>query len=629
MKRYCTVIFLLLMVFSQAGCAPPPKSGPGAKYGASLPQDGGKPIIAVATKTRPAFRTVEKDGTELLEARGEVGRFGGTFYTSQIGDGPKTFNPWASTDATSSTLGGMMFSGLVSTDAYSGEVAPYLAKEVKLADDKMTYTVTLRKGLKWSDGKPLTARDVVFTWNEIIKAGLGNASQRDSVLVEGKFPEVKMLDDLTIQFKTAKPFVPFLRNLGTSIAPEHILKPVVAQGNAAFSGFWGVNAAEKHPEQFVSSGMWLLNSYDPRLQVTYKRNPNFFMVDKKGQRLPYLDEYRMSFVGDMNNQELQFEQGKTDTYSVPGNFVSRLRSLSKPVYQLYNLGPTAGTTFLALNENTRKNPQGKPYVDPIKAAWFNDVNFRQAVNHAINRDDIVANILKGVGAPLYTSESLASIYLNKTLAKGFSADPKYARSLLQKSGFRWNAQGQLIDPKGHPVEFTLLTNSGNTEREAIGVNIKQDLAGLGMKVNFKPIDFNVLIGSLQDSTWETMIMGLTGDNLEPHSGVNVWKSDGSLHLFNQRRSLGGKAMDLSDRLPWEKQIDAYLEQGAQTFNVAERHKIYDQFQQVVYDEAPLVYLYSPLGIVAVRERIHNFDPTPLEAFHNMEEIWIEPGVDKK
>jgi peptide/nickel transport system substrate-binding protein len=623
MKRHWTAIFLCLLIFTQAGCAPPPKSGPGAKYGAGIPKEGGREIIAVKPHKMPPFRTVEQNGVEMIEARGEIGRFGGMFSTSQIGDGPKTFNPWVSTDATSSTLGGMMFSGLVTTDAYTGDVLPYLAKAVKLGDDKMTYTVTLRKGLKWSDGESLTAKDVVFTWNEIVKPGFGNASIRDSVLVDGKFPEVKQLDDLTIRFKTAKPFEPFLRNLGNPIAPEHILKPIVAKGNDAFSAFWGVTTAEKHPEQFVGCGMWLLKSYDPRLEARFKRNPNFFMVDKKGQRLPYLDGYRMSFVGDMNNQELQFEQGKTDTYGVPGNFVSRMRGLSKPAYKLYNLGPTSGTLFLAFNETKRKSDQGKALVDPVRSAWFNDVNFRQAVNHTINRDDIVNNILKGVGAPLFTAESLSSIYLNKKLARGFAPDVDYAKGLLKKSGFKWDKQNQLIDAKGHPVEFTLLTNSGNTEREAVGVNVKQDLAALGMKVNFKPIDFNVMSGLLHEGNWETMIIGLTGDNLEPHSGANVWRSDGFLHLFNQRKIVPGKPTDLADRQPWEKEIDTLIEQGSQTFDEAERHRIYDQLQQVIYDQAPLVYLYSPLAIVAVREHIRNFDPTPLEAFHNMEEIWIE------
>ena len=623
MKRYLTGLMMIMLVLAQAGCAPPPSTGGGGNYGSQIPQDGGKPIINVAAKDKGLFKTVMVDGAELMQARGEVGKFGGTFYNSQIGDGPKTFNPWASYDATSSNLGGMLFAGLVTTDAYTGEVAPNLAKEVKVGDDKMTYTVTLRKGLQWSDGKPLTAKDVVFTWNEIIKPGFGNASNRDVVMVDGKFPEVKALDDLTIQFKTAKPFAPFLRNLSQNIAPEHILKPVVAKGNEAFSAYWGVTEATKTPKNFVSSGMWLLESYDPRLQVTFKRNPKFYMIDKEGKRLPYLDKYIISFVGDTNNQELQFEQGKTDVYSVPGNFVSRMRGLNKPTFQLYNLGPTSGTTFMAVNLTKRKNAQGKLLVDSVKSVWFNDVNFRQAINHTVNRDDIVANILKGVGAPLFTCESLASIYLNKELAKGFSPDVEYAKNLLKKSGFTWDAKGQLKDKAGHLVEFTLLTNSGNNEREAVGVNLKQDLAELGMKVNFKPIDFNVLVGKLNEGSWETMIMGLTGDNLEPHSGVNVWKSDGSLHLFNQRPIKPGKQTDISDRLPWEKEIDQYLEMGAQTFDEAERHRIYDKLQQVVYDQAPLVYLYSPLGIVAVRERIRNFDPTPLEAFINLEEIWID------
>ncbi|HEY9746229.1 MAG TPA: ABC transporter substrate-binding protein, partial [Oculatellaceae cyanobacterium] len=426
-----------------------------------------------------------------------------------------------------------------------------------------------------------------------------------------------------IEFKTAKPFAPFIRNLGANIAPAHILKPVVAKGPKAFSAFWSVNDAAKSPEKFVSSGMWLLDSYDPRLKVTFKRNPRFFMVDKKKRRLPYLDRYVLSFVGDLNNQELQFEQGKSDMYSVPGNFVSHVRKLNKPDFHLYNLGPTSGTTFMAFNLSTRKNAQGKPLVDPIRSEWFNDVNFRQAINHTINRNDIVANILKGVGAPLFTAESLSSIYLNKKLAAGFPPDPEYAKELLKKSGFTWDERGNLLDKKGRRVEFTLLTNSGNTEREAVGVNIKQDLATLGMKVNFKPIEFNVLVGKLGEGSWETMIMGLTGSNLEPHGGANVWTSGGSIHLFNQRHIEPGKPVRLDDLLPWEKELDRLFAQGAQTFDFNERKRIYDQYQQIIYDQAPLIYLYSPLQILAVRDRIQNFDPTPLEAFHNLEEIWIK------
>lgn len=628
-KRYWPVLASVMMIASLAACAPP-KSSSVAESGKNLPQGSGKTIITVNPKPRAPFRTVDVSGAELLEARGAVGRFGGTFYENQIGDGPKTFNPWASTDATSSMLGEAMLPGLVTTDAYTGDVVPYLAKDVKLAGDKLTYTVTLRKGLQWSDGHPLTAKDVVFTWNEIIRPGFGNASLRDVVTVDGKFPDVKAVDDLTIQFKTAKPFAPFMRNLGMSIAPQHILKPVVAKGNDAFTAFWGVQDASKNPKKFISSGMWLLENYEPRLRVVFKRNPAFFMVDKKGAHLPYLDRYVISFVGDLNNQELQFEQGNADVYAVPGNFVSRVRNLQKPAFHLYNLGPTSSTLFLALNLNTRKNEQGKPIVDPIKSKWFNDVNFRQAINHTINRDDIVANILKGVGAPLFTAESLSSIYLNQELAKGFTADINEAKKLLQKSGFTWDKQGRLVDKDGHPVEFTLYTNSGNTAREATGVNIKQDLAALGMKVNFKPIDFNVLGDRMREGAWDTMIMGLTGSNLEPNGGANIWKSDGFLHLFNQRVVKPNVKTDLSDILPWEKTLDQLFDQGAQVFDFTQRKAIYDQYQKVIYDQAPFIYLFSQLQITAVRDRVQNIDPTPLGGVtHNMEELWIDEAAEKR
>jgi peptide/nickel transport system substrate-binding protein len=625
------VAFLAFSVLL-TGCARPPGPSaatfPGGTAGPAIPGSG-LPVQAVKIQTKPAFSTVMHNGEEWLVARNSIGQFGGTLRENQIGEGPKTFNSWASADATSSTMGDALFPGLVTMDAYTGEAVPYMAHSVEISEDRMTYTVKLRPGLKWSDGKPITADDVVFTWNDIVKQGLGNASSRDSDLVDGKFPEVSKVDDMTIRFKTAKPFAPFIRNLGTSIAPKHILAPIVAKGNQAFTAFWGVQDAAQHPEKFVSSGMWLLESYDPRLKVVFKRNPHFFMADTKGQRLPYLDRYVIKFVGDHNNQELQFEQGNVDVYSVPGNFVARVRHLKKPSFHLFNLGPSSGTIFMAINLNNRKDGKGKPIIDPIKASWFNDVNFRQAINHAIHRQDIVDNILKGVGAPLFTAESLSSIHLDPSLAQGFDADPEESRRLLAQSGFKWDKQNQLFDKNGHRVEFTLLTNSGNNEREATGVNIKQDLDALGMKVNFKPIEFNVLGDKLHHGDWETMIMGLTGNNLEPHGGVNIWKSDGFLHLFNQRVVEPGKPTNIRDRLPWEAELDKIFEEGAQVFEDGKRKAIYNRYQQIVSQQAPLVYLYSPLQIVAIRKRLQNIDPTPLGGVtHNMEALWIDEDKEK-
>ncbi len=611
------------------GCKPPSENVSGDIGGSE-----GRRIINIPAQmeSRGKYKVQEIDSAEYLVARGEVGRSGGTFMDASIGDGPKTFNPWVSKDGTSSKVASFYSAGLVTSDAYTGKAIPYLAKSVTVGDDNMTYTVVLRKGLVWSDGQPLTADDVMFTWNNIIGAGLGNTSMRDNTLVEGRFPEVRKIDDLTIEFKTAKPFKPFIRRLGYDIAPKHVFEPIIKQGGKdAFNAAWGTSTAQSNPERLVGAGMFLVESYNPTAQrIIYKRNPNFHMVDKMGNRLPYLDRYVLSFVNDMNNLQLQFEQGNVDVYQVSGQFVSHVRTLDKPglSYTLYNLGPADGKTFLFFNLNPRKNPDtGKPLVNPVKSAWFNNQKFRQAVSWAVNRDDIVANILKGVGAPAYTAESPVSPYINKELAKGHPQDLDQARKLLKEAGFQLK-DGALHDARGNRVEFELLTNSGNDQRENIGVMLKEDLAQLGIKVNFKPMEFNVLIGRYDTGEWEASIMGLGGGSpLEPHDGFNVWRSDGALHMFNQRKPDAQGRVDISDRYPWEKELDEIFEKAAQTFDEKKRGELYDRYQEIVYEQQPFIYLFSPLQIVAVRDRLQNIDPTPLGGVtHNLEEIWINESA---
>jgi len=577
-------------------------------------------LKVVKVKYPGEFKTVEKNGVECKLARGVPGKFGGSLYNSTIGEGPKTFNPWTAKDATSSTIGEMMFDGLVSTDAYTGQTVPQLAKSVKINKSGTEYIVRLRKGLKWSDGMPITSEDVVFTWNDIVTAGFGNTSMRDNIIIDGQPPKVEALDRYTVKFTTPQPFAPFLRQLSLSIAPRHILLPVVKQGRKSFDSFWGVTTP---PDQFITSGMFRLSRYIPAQRVELVRNPNYYVIDKLGRKLPYLSKYIMYIVGDLNNEVLKFESGELDMLSVRGENVARFKELQKRSgYTLYNLGPDTGTMFLSFNENTRKNDNGKYYVNPIKQRWFNDVNFRKAVDYAIDREGIVSNVLGGIGSPLFTAESLSSIYLNQKLKNGHPRNLNIARDYLRQSGFKWDKHGKLYDKWNNRVEFNLYTNAGNTERESTGVMIKQDLEELGLKVNFKPIEFNVLVGKLVDSLdWDAIIISLTGSPLEPHSGRNVWSSTGSLHLFNQRT---GKYLTQTDDLkPWEKELDNLFEEGARTIDFNKRHKIYNKYQDIIYNELPLHYLYSPLRIYAVRNKFGNLYPTPLGGVtHNLEEIFV-------
>lgn len=565
-------------------------------------------------------KTLTINGVDYLQSQTPVGKFGGSLVMSTIGEGPKTFNPFNTKDATSATMAEMMFDGLVSSRPDNGEIIPKLAKSFEISPDGKTYTFNLRHGIKWSDGEPITADDVVFTWNKIILAGLGNTSTRDSVLIDNQLPRVEKIDDYTVKFITIKPFAPFLRILAAPIAPKHVFESAVKKGEKYFDSFWSTTTP---PKDFVISGPFKLKEYLAAQRVVFERNPNYYEINLKEEKLPYLDKIIYLIVGDLNNETLKFEAKELDVIGLRGSNVGRYKkNEAKSDYVIYNIGPDTGTMFVAINMNTRKNEQGKYYVQPKKQAWFNDKNFRYAIDWAIDRCAMVNNIANGLASPLFTSESLNSIYLNKSLAKGHSKDIEKAREYLKKSGFYWK-KGILYDKKGNRVEFDLYTNAGNTEREAIGVMVKQDLEDLGMKVNFKPVEFNSLVNKLVNSyDWDLVIMGLTGTPLEPHNGKNVWYSNGSLHLFNQRPS--EKA---TDRLSWEVELDKIIDEASLKITYKDRKKLYDEYQQIIYDEKPIIYLYSPLRVTAIRKKFGNIYPSSLSGVtYNLDEIYIR-GLD--
>ena len=563
-----------------------------------------------------APQNVTINGVDYLQSQAPIGKFGGTFVSSTIGEGPKTFNPFNSKDNISSQMSDIMYDGLVTTHPVTGETIPKLAKSFSVNGNE--YIIKLRKGIKWSDGKPITADDVVFTWQNIIFDCFGNTYVRDSIVIDGKLPTVQKIDNYTVKFVTPKPFAPFLRMLSSPIAPKHIFEPAVKKGKAYFEGFLSTNT---NPKNFVTSGAFKLKEYVPAQRVVFERNPDYYYINKNNDKLPYFDKLIYLIVGDINNQVLKFEGGELDEISLQGANVARFKEMEKHSdFTVYNIGPATGTMYLSMNMNNRKDEKGKYYVDPKKQFWFQDKNFRQAVDYALDRKNMVFNIANGLAEPLFTPETLNSIFLNKDL-KAYDKDLNKSKELLKKSGFYWDKAGHLIDKFGNHVEFDLYTNAGNTEREAIGVMVKQDLEDLGMKVNFKPIEFNSLVNKLMATLdWDMVIMGFTGSPLEPNGGKNVWLSDGTLHIFNQRLEKDYN----SKRYPFEKRIDYLYTQGALATKFEDRKKYYDEYQAIVYDEKPLIYIYSPIIIVAVRDKFKNIYPTSLGGVtHNIEEIYVE------
>lgn len=607
--------------------------------GTATTQPGTAPSLATPVNyAYPGpYKTFEKDGIEYRQGRFPQGKYGGVLVQPIIASDPKTFNYWAASDTGSTKMGSYMWAGLLGTDPYNGEIFPDLAAEYKVLPDHLTYEFRLRKGLKWSDGKPLTADDVVYTYETILgkRYGSGSASMHDVLAVGGKFPTVEKVDDLTVRFKTAEPFAPFLRQAGgVPIAPKHVMEPIISKkdGRKKFEELW--SQTNMDPKSLVTCGPFRITGFVPSQRVEFERAPNYYVVDPAGKPLPYLDRLAFVFVPDVNLNKAKFLGQETDITQLRNrDSVDLQKQKVAKNFELYNLGQDTGSTFLMFNMNPRKNDKGNPFVAPYKSAWFNDVNFRQAVNHALNRQQMVDGYFKGIGFPLYTAESPSSITFNQAL-KPFEADTAYSMSLLEKSGFKKKPDGFLYDKDGKRVEFNMLAGAGGTFNETIGNYIVEDLKKLGMKVNFQQIETNSFFDKVDHSKdWEACIFALTGDPLEPNSGANVWRSNGRLHVFDQRdRDPKTGEITVSDARTWEQQIDGLFDKGVLEFDGGKRKNIYGEFQQIVYDQAPFIFLVSPMNIIGCRNTVKNFQPTNLSSqawgLHNIDEVYKEKETTK-
>ena len=550
--------------------------------------------------------------------------FADSQITQAILSDPKTFNAVLSQE--SPNIFGLTYEGLVRQNPLTGEIEPALAESWTFSDDQLNVTFTLRDGLKWSDGVPLTVDDVVFSYNRLYLNEEIPSNARDSLRVgeSRALPTVNKLNDRQVLFTINEPFAPFLESTGLSILPKHILEEKVEQkdreGNPLFLSFWGVDTP---PDQLIVNGRYKLKSYATSQRIIFTRNPEYWEKDDQGNSLPYIEEVVWEIVESTDTSLLQFRSGSLDSIGVSPDYFSLLkREEDRGDFTIYNGGAAYGTTFMAFNLN-QGSRDGQPLVTPYKSKWFNNVNFRRAIAHSINRERMINNIYRGLGEKQNSPISVQSPFYDPTV-EGYEYNTELAKEILLNEGFQYNSNGNLLDAENHPVRFALLTNAGNRIRESLGSQIKQDLEQIGITVDFTPIAFNVLVDKLSNSLdWEAHIIGFTGGN-EPNNGINLWAPDGNLHLFNQQPQAGRNPIEGQQIADWEQEIGDLYVQGAKELDFETRYEIYARTQQLAMEYLPLIYLVNPFSLAAVRNRIEGIEYSPLGgAFWNIERLKIQ------
>jgi peptide/nickel transport system substrate-binding protein len=551
---------------------------------------------------------------DLLRGTHEPGRRGGRVVFALRSE-PKTLNPVTAVDSASREVIGRLNANIVVIDRHTQKTTSALAKSWHVSPDGRTYTVELRRGLRFSDGHPFDADDVVFTFECYLDER--NASpQRDLLMVGGKPILVRKLGPHRVTVEMAQPYAVGDRLFDDfAILPRHRLAKAQQEGRLAEA--WGLTTP---PSEMAGLGPFRLKEYVPGQRVVLERNPHYWKVDRDGRMLPYLDEIVFLVVPNDDAHVIRFRAGETDliTRLSAENFAVLGREAGASRYRLDDLGPGLEYNFLFFNLNDL--PAGKLDAVSRKQSWFRQAAFRRAVSTALDRRGMVRLAYQGRATSLGTHVTPGNkLWVNEALAPPTRSLAR-AREILASAGFSWNAVGTLLDREGTPVEFTMITNSGNATRVKLATIVEDDLRQIGMRAQLVPLENRALLERVfQTYDYEAAVMALASGDVDPNGEMNVWLSGGPTHLWRLGRPEPGT--------PWEKEIDDLMRRQLVTLDGPERKRLYDRVQALAAEHLPLIPLVSPNVLVGGKAGLGNLRPAILEhsVLWNADEIfWRGP-----
>jgi peptide/nickel transport system substrate-binding protein len=180
-----------------------------------------------------------------------------------------------------------------------------------------------------------------------------------------------------------------------------------------------------------------------------------------------------------------------------------------------------------------------------------------------------------------------------------------AKKILNAAGFKWSADGDLLDASGSQVEFSIITSASNAQRSQMATMIQSDLKDVGMRVQVVPLEFHSVLDRIfQSHDYEAAVLGLGSGDVDPNSEMNVWLSSGSDHLWD----IG----EQHPATPWEAEMDQLMEKQISTREPKARKRQYDRVQEILAQNLPIICLASPNILVGAKDKVANFKPATLD-----------------
>ncbi|MFP5264871.1 MAG: ABC transporter substrate-binding protein [Blastocatellia bacterium] len=559
--------------------------------------------------------------------QGEPGVYGGTMVVELVGD-LRTLNIIRATDNMATQL--LWYHVFrCAIDYQNGgdppDFDPGLCTGWESSPDAKQWTFHLRRGVRWSDGEPFTADDVEFTYNVIKDENVDNAV-RDT-FSEGRnaegariYPELVKLDDHTVQFNLHHSNGSFLDSMfNLWLIPKHKWEAAWRAGN--FNDTMKIN---DDPKEIVSLGPYRIVDYVTGQRVVLERNPYFWKVDKKGQRLPYIDRLVFIICANTNTVAAKFKAGELDVMSrVRAEEYSFIKGMEGPNVKVEDIGVSLDTQWLVFNQNTGVNKSSnKPFVEPWKLRLFRDQKFRQAISYAIDREGLANTVYAGRALPNFSFTSPADKYWYTSDVMKYPHDPERARQMFAELGLKdANGDGVLEDPEGHSLEFSLLTNSDNSQRTKTQAFLTKNLQDVGLKFTPAGAPLPTVVDITQSTfDFDAVVMGWgTPVPTGPTNSKNIIISSGLNHVCFPNQT--------TPSTKWEAEIDELMHKIDVTADPAERKRLYAEVQRIWSEQLPEINLVCQVEAIAYKNKFGNLRPSPMppRITWNSEEIYIKKG----
>jgi peptide/nickel transport system substrate-binding protein len=501
--------------------------------------------------------------------------YGDILVRGEIGDASNLI-PLLASDSASHEIAGMVYNGLVKYDK-DMNIVGNLAESWDITAKGLVITFHLRKGVKWHDGQPFTAADVLYTYQVTVDPKTPTAYAEDFRAVK----KAEVLDDYTFRVTYDKPFAPALISWSSSILPRHLLSGTdITQ-----------SLLKRHP---IGTGPYKFKEWVAGQKIVLVSNPDYF------EGRPYIDgqitriipdtatmflELRAQNLGMMGLTPLQYTR-QTENNLFKNNF-NKYRYLSFAyTYLGYNL----------------KNP------------LFTDKRVRQAISYAINKDEIISGVLLGLGKPATGPYKPGSWAYNDKV-QNYNYNPQKARELLREAGWtKLNSDG-VLEKDGKPFVFEIVTNQGNETRQKCAEIIQRQLKDIGITVKIRILEWSAFVTNfINKRRFDAVILGWTIP-LDPDA-YDVWHSSKT------------KPEELNFISYNNPEADEMLVKGRSTFDQNQRKKYYDRFQEILAEDQPYTFLYVPEALIITHNRFRGIQPAPIGLEYNFIK-WYVPKDEQK